>query len=300
MSVLVVGLLNIETTVAVDNFPIEYQSVRFPFDGIESQVSGVGVNNTLALTKLGTSVKFLSLLGDDEAGLRARKFLEFEGIDCSGLLNTLTATPQSMIQYDPLGQRQIYVDLKDIQESTYPIDIFIEATQNFEWLILGCLNICRPMINWAKHNNRLIACDLHTLGHINDEYHQDFLENSDVLFMSNENIKGNEYHFARDLVSRFSMDVLVIGMGSEGALLYERANGEYIHFPAKDLRKVINTVGAGDALFSAFMHFYCQGYSAKKSLGRAIVFASWKIGDNGASAGFLSNDELEQCYADNS
>jgi len=53
MSILVMGLTNIETTLAVEQFPIEYQPVRFPFNGIESHVSGVGVNNVLALNALG-------------------------------------------------------------------------------------------------------------------------------------------------------------------------------------------------------------------------------------------------------
>ena len=291
-------MANIETTLAVDGFPLEYQSVRFPFYGIESHVSGVAVNNALALKELGSEVILLSLLGDDQSGERVREALAHDELDTSCLLNVLSATPQSVIQYDPSGKRQIFVDLKDLQERQYPMPVFLDAVQDSQWLILGTLNMCRPFLFWAKERQRKVACDLHTLSYLEDEYHQDFLHHSNVIFMSNEYIKGNEYHFARDMVARFPMEILVIGMGSEGALLFERATGEFSHFQAKDVRPVVNTVGAGDALFSAFMHFYSKGMSAQKSLARAVVFAGWKIGINGASLGFLSQEKLEALYQD--
>ena len=42
--ILVSGLINIETTLKVDGFPIPYFPVRFPFHGVNSTVSGVGYN----------------------------------------------------------------------------------------------------------------------------------------------------------------------------------------------------------------------------------------------------------------
>ena len=51
--ILVAGLINIETTVRVDGFPIEYTPVRYPFFGVNATVSGVGYNVAKALTVLG-------------------------------------------------------------------------------------------------------------------------------------------------------------------------------------------------------------------------------------------------------
>lgn len=42
--VLVAGLINIETTVQVEGFPVEYTPVRYPFFGVKTTVSGVGLN----------------------------------------------------------------------------------------------------------------------------------------------------------------------------------------------------------------------------------------------------------------
>ena len=60
----------------------------------------------------------------------------------------------------------------------------------------------------------------------------------------------------------------------------------------------MNTVGAGDALFSAFTHFYVKGKSAIESLRYATIFASYKIGESGASKGFLSEEALTNLRKD--
>ena len=62
--------------------------------------------------------------------------------------------------------------------------------------------------------------------------------------------------------------------------------------PAVSIRPVVNTVGAGDALFSAFAHFYVKGNDPTEALSKATVFASYKIGESGASKGFLTEDAL--------
>ena len=51
---------------------------------------------------------------------------------------------------------------------------------------------------------------------------------------------------------------------------------------------------AGDALFSCFLHYYAKGEEPTNALHKAITFASYKIGDNGAANGFLSEKGLEK------
>src|SRR5512135_1175884 len=115
-SILVSGLINLETTLRVDRFPIEYAPVRYPFFGVNHSVSGVGYNVARALTTLGDGVRFLSLVGQDPAGNLAMHALDSAGIPAHDVLQKLERTAQSVILYDPAGRRQIHVDLKDIQD----------------------------------------------------------------------------------------------------------------------------------------------------------------------------------------
>ena len=112
--VLVSGLINIETTLKVDGFPIPYFPVRYPFHGVNSTVSGVGYNIAKALITLGCGVSFLSIIGKGMAAQQVQAALEVEGIPADNVLSLMPCTAQSVILYDPQGRRQINVDLKDI------------------------------------------------------------------------------------------------------------------------------------------------------------------------------------------
>ncbi|MDX9735344.1 MAG: carbohydrate kinase family protein, partial [Thermoanaerobaculia bacterium] len=66
--ILVSGLVNLETTVKVEAFPVPYFPVRYPFFGVASSVSGVGYNVARALQALGNAPLLLSLVAPDLAG----------------------------------------------------------------------------------------------------------------------------------------------------------------------------------------------------------------------------------------
>src|SRR5690349_3525804 len=109
--IFIAGLVNVETTVQVERFPIEYSPARYPFFGVRSGVSGVGYNLARALTLLGHQVRLASLIGHDQAGALVERQLREDGIAAELVLPRLAATPQSVILYDRDGRRQINVDL---------------------------------------------------------------------------------------------------------------------------------------------------------------------------------------------
>jgi acarbose 7IV-phosphotransferase len=82
-------------------------------------------------------------------------------------------------------------------------------------------------------------------------------------------------------------------MGEGGALLGVRGEKAQ-RVPAMQIRSVVNTAGAGDALFSCFLHFYLDGNEPILALRKASVFAAYKIGESGASRRFLSEKQLHQ------
>jgi len=63
ISILVSVLIDIETTLCVDHFPIPHMPVRYFFNMIHASVSGVGYNISKALTQPGDEVFFLSIIG---------------------------------------------------------------------------------------------------------------------------------------------------------------------------------------------------------------------------------------------
>ena len=145
-----------------------------------------------------------------------------------------------------------------------------------------------------KDNGKILATDVHVLNDINDKYNNDYIQYSDILFLSNENIHGRENDFMKQLIQKYNHKIIVITMGGKGLLIYIKEKGEIKYFPAIKTREVVNTIGAGDALFSCFIHYYNKTRDAYYSIKLATIFASYKIGENGGSNGFISEEQLEE------
>ena len=152
----------------------------------------------------------------------------------------------------------------------------------------------RRICAWAADAGKPLATDVHTLADPRDEYNRDYLRAAQVLFLSDERLWASPEESARELLGLYSnLRVVVIGLGAEGALLAERRTGRVERYPAVYTRPVVNTIGAGDALFSAFIFGYARSGDAETALRRAMVFASYKTGVKGAAEGLLTEPEWE-------
>ncbi len=291
--ILVSGLINIETTLQVEGFPIGYMPVRYPFNGVNSTVSGVGYNVSKALHTLGDEVNFLSIIGNDFAGKVVCETMAVLGVSDQYIFPGIERTAQSVILYDKDGRRQINVDLKDIQATAYPERMFARALPSTSLAVLCNINFSRPFLSRARQAGILVATDVHTISSLDDEYNRDFMQAADILFMSDESLPCSPEEWARRVQERYGNEIIVIGLGAKGALLSVRLDHTFQRFPAVQTRPIVNTIGAGDALFSCFIHFYDKTRDPNESLRKAMIFASWKIGEAGAADGFLTEPELE-------
>lgn len=289
----VAGLVNVETTLKIDGFPVEYAPVRYPFFGLGSSVSGVGYNVAKALTTLGDTVDLLTMTGDDDAARLVRHALAEAGVGSAHLRPTLTHTPQSVILYDPSGRRAIFTDLKDIQERDYPLDQATAVLDTADLAVLCNVNFSRPLLAEAQARGVPIATDIHAIADLHDGYNRDYMAAATVLFQSHERLPCRPNEWIRHLWATYATRVCVVGMGADGALLGVLRDGTITHVPAVQTRPVVSTIGAGDALFSAFLNTYAASQDPYAALRKAVVFASYKIGVAGAAGGFLSAPALD-------
>ena len=291
-NILISGLVNTETTCQVRGFPINYYPIDYPFFGVNTAVSGVAYNLAKAMTTLGDRVRLLSMTGDDFASRYIREELSGLGIDTAPIKPCLTQTPSSVVLYDETGRRQIYCDLKDIQDASYG---FTQADVENADIVAACnINFNRPLLALAKQMGKTIATDVHVLRDIYDDYNRDFLEAADILFLSDEGAGEDHYGFIQAIEDAYHTPIIVMGRGSRGALMYLRADNWFHEMPAARVGGVVNTVGAGDALFSAFLHYYARGLHPVDCLKRAQIFAAAKIRVSGASNGFVTEAEVEE------
>ena len=169
-----------------------------------------------------------------------------------------------------------------------------EAIDKIDIGIICNINFSRNFLEILKDNKKTIATDVHVISDINDDYNNDYMKYSDIVFLSNENIKGNEENMIKQLYQKYNHEIIVVTLGEHGLLIHTKEKAEIKHFPAVKTREVVNTIGAGDALFSCFIHYYSKTKDPYYSIKRATIFASYKIGENGGAKGFLSETELEE------
>ena len=169
----------------------------------------------------------------------------------------------------------------------------MEALRQSDLAVICNINFARPLLQAAKDAGKWVATDVHALSSLEDDYNQEYLEAADILFLSDESLPEPAETMLFKLMDRYPAEIVVIGLGAEGAAMGVRSDSHYEWFPAVQTRPVINTIGAGDALFSAFIDRYLRTKDPYKALSQAIVFASYKIGEKGAAQGFLTGQELD-------
>ena len=292
--ILVSGLLNVETSARIQGFPIDYFPIDYPFFGVKLSVSGVAFNLCSALTALGDPVRLASMTGPDLAGRLVRQELAARGVPDDNVLERLRETPASVVLHEESGRRQVYSDLKDIQETDYP---FQPELLNGIQLVTACnIRFNYPLLTLAQEHGIPIATDVHVLQDPDDAYNRPFLSAAEILFLSDERIPGDYWTFLREIRSRYGTRILVLGMGAKGALLLEQDQEDPLYLPAHNIGGVVNTVGAGDALFASFLHYYMKGLPASEALDRAQLFAALKIRHSGGAAGHATEAEVEQYF----
>lgn len=294
---LVQGNVNLETTLRIPAFPIPYRSAQFVPHAVNIGVSGVGYNLAKALSVLGDEVVLAAIVGRDTAAATIRKQLRDDGLDDRYVLGQADKTALSVVVYDDNGKRAAFADLKDLMNHVYPDDLFCEALAGMEAVLFTQAAYCRPLLATAGAAGKQVAVDLQLIADLDDPYKRPYLEAAEIVFMSGEALPEPPETWAWHLLERYPVvRVVGIGLGAEGALLADRDTGLTLRVPAVTPRPVVNTSGAGDALFACFMHYYLSARDAEESLRRAVVFASYKTGEAGSSQGLLDEAGLEQLY----
>lgn len=298
MKLFVSGLVNVETNLRIRSFPVTYYPIDYPFFGIKSNVSGVGYNISRAAMKLGDDVTMCSLIGKDYEASRIIDALDKAGIKKDYIFDALDTTPVSIVLHEPGdgGRRQVYCDLKDIQEKNIDSAGVIDAMKASDVCVLCNTNFNRPLLPVAKEAGKIIATDVHVISDKFDPFNRDFMRYADILFLSDEDLPDAPEQFLHVLKSEYGAKIIVIGLGREGVVMYERETDSIVRLPAVKIGGVVNTVGAGDALFASFIHYYGK-CSAVEALKRAEVFAALKIRHDGGARGFSTEEQVEEVFS---
>ncbi len=294
-TIYVSGLLNFETILNVDSFPITYFPIDYPFFGINSSVSGTAFNISKALTTLGDKIILSSHIGDDLLGRTIIGECKKARIHADLVKMDLESTPTAVVLVDKARNPQAYFDLKNVQDVVTSFEDEREYIAQADLLVLCNTNFNRPLLKKAKDLGKKIATDVHIIGTVDDTFNKEFLEYADIVFLSSKGLQEIVYEdFLLDLYNKYHNEIIVLGEGREGATILDAKKRSIIHIDAVTVRSIINTVGSRDALVSAFLHYYLKGLDSLEALKLAEIFTSYKLGEKGSANGFLKEKDIKE------
>jgi sugar/nucleoside kinase (ribokinase family) len=275
----VVGVANVQHTVPVDGFPLPYAPVHYRPHGLRIEASGVGLGVARTLRLLGTPVTLAALVGTDPAGILVRAELDRAGLRADGIVDT-TATPTSVVLVDRAGARQVHTDLKGLPDATYPAERFRRLVTGARLAVITTIGFARPLLAVAQAARVPIAADIQTATGLDDAYSQPWLAAADILFCSAERLDTAPAAFAAAALERFPAQIVAVGLGADGALLAVR-DRPVRHLAAVVPRGVVDTTGAGDTLFAAFLHHWCTSGNPDTAAEHAVLAAGHAVGTHG-------------------
>jgi sugar/nucleoside kinase (ribokinase family) len=289
----VAGVTNVQFSVPVGGFPVDYAPVRYPQGKTRVSVGGVGFNVAAGLAALGGEVRLATFAGGDLLGGAVEGELRARGLYGPWVLAG-QETPRSVVLHEPGGERMIHTDLRGLPRAVYPAGVFSDALRGAAYAVVTNIGFARPLLAVARDAGVPVAADVQAIADLDDDYNRDWMAAARVLFCSHERLPVAPAAWIRLVQERYGTAVVVVGCGAGGALLGVRETGEIQEVPAVAPRGVVSTAGAGDALAAAFMHVYAASGDPYAALKQAVLFAGHAVGAPSGGSAFLSGSQLAE------
>lgn len=296
--VLVVGSINKDIIFNVSNIPMVGETIIS--NKVESRNGGKGLNQAVALSRLGNSVDFIGAVGDDDYGEEIKKLIKNEGIDNKNILiKRKMKTGTANILVDNYGNNQIVVysganmnlSIQDIDiELIKSCDIcLLQLEIPFDTVYeilrlcnnLGKITVLNPAPLVKRFNREILK-------------YVDFLipnETELELLLDKKNRSLNEIINSAKEVLDYGTKNVIVTLGDKGCVY---ANKEMsVHYPCEKV-KAVDTTAAGDSFIGGFISAYISGLSIDECIIYAQKVAEYTVKAVGAVDSLPYKKQLEE------
>lgn len=244
---------------------------------IKTSFGGVCRNIAESMARVGVNTKFISILGDDEAGNRILEHSKIMKYDMSdSLIIKGGSTPTYMAILDDKGEMvSAVVDMKIIDKFTAEfIDSKSDIIKNSEYMILDAdrPDIVEYILNKFKGETNFIldpvsAAKSEHVKHLISNFHTIKPNRYEAEIMCGFKIKNDEdLRKAGKYFKDLGIENVFITLDEDG--IYYNNGKEEGKIKANNV-KVVNVTGAGDSFVAGIAH----GYMNKTSLVDTVKFA---------------------------
>jgi sugar/nucleoside kinase (ribokinase family) len=247
LNALVLGGVAWNTMVYVDEFPPPVADTVFA-NGMVETVGSSGAGKALNLTHLGADVTLWALVGDDEAGLKIRDFMEGRGVhlltttDAAGTMrhiNLMNRHGERISIWASSGSFEQEVDVAELAPMMDAADI----------VSVTIMNYCRQFLPTLLRAGKPISIDIHDYDGVNP-YHDEFIAAADFLFMNSLAMPDWRAFLEGRIAAGTRVAVCTHGADGASGLT---SDGGWVDITAKPVADVVDTNGAGDAFYAGFM-----------------------------------------------
>lgn len=292
--VIVAGITQLETIVKVKELPIQYTPYTGEKDTIYISAGGDAFNESLALKWLGDEVEFMSVVGKTQDLSVFNPSDREVTLPTKYILPILEETPMEVLLYDVRRKKQHFEDLKDIRDAKYDMSLVEPLIDSCDMVVLSNVNFCRPFIPIALDHGKKLAVKIHCFTREKEIYNEDYMQNAHILYFNDNSIDEEPYAFINEMKEKYDPGIIIFGQGPQGVIIYDKVKEFTVHYDAVKSSQIVNTAGAGNALFACFLHYYMKAGDSKTAIRKALLFAANKISYMGTSNGFMTEEQLEQ------
>ncbi|MBO6214367.1 MAG: carbohydrate kinase family protein [Lachnospiraceae bacterium] len=291
---IVAGITQLETIVKVKGIPVKFEPYSGERDTIYISAGGDAFNESLALKWLGDDVEFMTVVGENQDLSIFNPSDREVTLPTDYVLPIIKETPMEVLLYDTRRKKQRFEDLKDIREARFDMMLVEPLIPACDMMILSNVNFCRPFIAGALDNQKKLAVKIHSFNREKEIYNEDFLKNANILYFNDNSIDEEPFGFVKEMAEKYDPEIIILGQGAQGVIIYDKVKDFTVHYDAVRAGNIVNTAGAGNALFACFLHYYLKTGDSKAAIHKALLFAANKIGYMGTSNGFMTEEQLEQ------
>lgn len=290
------------------NYILLEEGSKIDLKQINYYSGGGSTNAAVSFKRLGFNVSAIFKLGKDFQGDFILNDLKKENIDVSHVVYSDTLpTATSVIFPCPSGDRVVLAD-RGANKDLNIEDFSLEIIKNYDAIYITSLsgnsaNIFFKITEYAKKHKVFVAINpgINQLKSNIPEFIKT-LQNVDILTLNNSEAIElyssliNKRPFTIEeffkKISLLGPKIITITNGANGVSAFEN-NTIYFH-PSIAPKKIINTLGAGDAFGSCFVANILLGLEIEVALFSGVINSYSVISNEGAKIGLLSLDQLKE------
>jgi ribokinase len=272
-------------------------------------LGGCAVNQVAGLARLGLAAACYTVLGSDMAGEWIEKELKKEGVDMDLAIKEECPSGLSAIIVDQKsGERVIFSN----QEANERMKIDPEKIAGVEWISVSDLNgnwksILDEIMKVAKASGAKTAFnprgkniqeDASKVFEISRQCDVFFInkdEAIEILVVEKSSLDSQDEKYLIQKIKNGGAKIVVMTDGTNGAWA---TDGEKIVFAEAQVKKAVDTTGAGDAFSSGFLAAYVKGKDLEECLRWGTANGGNSVKFYGGVEGLLKESEIEEGVKD--